>query len=84
MKLSQHSHWAKAAVLALGLTALSGSALAQVTPAPDRPADRPLVTTDDNDTSRHSWGWLGLLGLAGLAGLFGKRNDDTVTSSTRR
>ena len=85
MKLLQHSKLAKAAALALGLTALSGPTLAQVSPAPNQPGDRTIVTTDDNYTTHHrSWGWLGLLGLAGLAGLFGKRNDDTVTTTTRR
>ena len=83
MKLSQHSKLAKAAVLALGLTALSGPTLAQVNPAPNPPADRTYSTTTDDRNERHSWGWLGLLGLAGLAGLFGKRNDDTVTTTRR-
>ncbi|MFO1431713.1 MAG: WGxxGxxG family protein [Candidatus Competibacteraceae bacterium] len=83
MKLFKYSTLTKAAVLAMGLTALSGPALAQVNPAPNQPADRTYTTTDDNN-NRHSWGWLGLLGLAGLAGLFGKRNDDTVSTTARR
>lgn len=83
MKLSQHSKVAKAALLALGLTALSGPTLAQVSPAPNPTDDRTYSTTTDDRNDRHSWGWLGLLGLAGLAGLFGKRNDEAVTTTRR-
>lgn len=76
----------KAAVLALGLTTLplSMPAFSQVTPPPpDRPADRPVVTTRDHDDN--NWDWLGLLGLLGLAGLLGLRHtahERVVTHST--
>lgn len=76
------SKLAKAAVLALSLTAvpLSMPVFAQTTTAPDRPTP---VVTEDHDGN---WGWLGLLGLIGLAGLAGlrKRDRGVVSHSTSR
>ncbi|HYQ90792.1 MAG TPA: WGxxGxxG family protein [Candidatus Competibacteraceae bacterium] len=78
----------KAAVFALGLTALplSMPAFSQTTPPPpDRPADRPVVTTTRDHDDNRNWDWLGLIGLLGLAGLLGLRHpkhERVVTHST--
>ena len=76
------SKLAKAAVFALGLTALPLSipAFSQTT---SPPPDRPVVPTSDRDDS--NWDWLGLLGLVGLAGLLDlrqKKHERVVTHST--
>lgn len=80
----KNSKLAKAAVIALSLTAvpLSMSAFAQQTSPPtDRPSTTAPVVMEEDDGD---WGWLGLLGLIGLAGLLGRRDRGVVTHSTSR